>query len=61
MSTVNQSIPPQAVLLIGPGCPHCAALLETLSKFVKSGEIARLTVVNVSAMPEQARELGVRP
>jgi len=52
--------PPQALLLIGPGCPHCSALLDILSKYVKKGFIARLTVVNVAAQPDEARELGVR-
>ncbi|MCG6968474.1 MAG: thioredoxin family protein [Gammaproteobacteria bacterium] len=51
---------PDALLLIGPGCPHCGALLEVLSKLVKSGEIAQLNVINVAQRPEQARELGVR-
>ena len=51
---------PEALLLIGPACPHCAALLEVLSKLVKSGAIAQLNVVNVSQRPEQAKQLGVR-
>ncbi|WP_455211993.1 thioredoxin family protein [Kaarinaea lacus] len=52
--------PPEALLLIGPGCPHCGALLEVLSKLVKSGAIAQMIVVNVAQRPEQARKLGVR-
>jgi hypothetical protein len=60
MNTVLPTTPPQALLLIGPACPHCAALLEVLGKFVKNGAIAQLTVVNVAAMPEPARQLGVR-
>jgi hypothetical protein len=60
MSATSPQNPPQALLLIGPGCPHCAALLEVLNKLVKNGTIARLTIVNVAASPEQARELGVR-
>lgn len=51
---------PEALLLIGPGCPHCGALLEVLSKLVKSGAIAQLNVINVAQRPEQARQLGVR-
>lgn len=51
---------PEALLLIGPGCPHCGALLEVLSRLVKSGAIAQLNVVNVAQRPEQARQLGVR-
>lgn len=51
---------PEALLLIGPTCPHCSALLEVLSKLVKSGAIAQLNVINVAQRPEQARQLGVR-
>ncbi len=51
---------PEALLLIGPGCPHCGALLEVLSRLIKSGAIAQLNVVNVAQRPELARQLGVR-
>lgn len=51
---------PEALLFIGPGCPHCGALLEVLSKLVKTGDIAQLNIVNVAQRPEQARERGVR-
>ena len=51
---------PEALLLIGPGCPHCSALLEVLNKLIKNGSIAQLNVVNVAQRPEFARQLGVR-
>ena len=51
---------PEALLLIGPACPHCAAMLEVLSGLVKTGAIASLEVVNVAQRPERARALGVR-
>ena len=60
MSKEALSPPAQVLLLIGPGCPHCAALLEVLSKLVKEGTIARLSIVNVAAQPQEARDLGVR-
>lgn len=60
MSSVETSQPVDALLLIGPGCPHCAAVLEVLGKLVKEGQIGRLEVVNVARIPEQAAELGVR-
>jgi thiol-disulfide isomerase/thioredoxin len=51
---------PDALLLVGPGCPHCAAMLEHLGTLVKDAVIGRLEVVNVAAHPELAAELGVR-
>lgn len=60
MSEVAASPPASALLLIGPGCPHCAALLEVLSKLVKNGTLARLTIINAAVQPDEARKLGVR-
>jgi thioredoxin-like negative regulator of GroEL len=59
-TTHTPTYTPEALLLIGPACPHCSALLEVLSKLVKSGAIAQLNIVNVVQRPEQARQLGVR-
>lgn len=52
--------PPDALLFIAPGCPHCAAVLQGLDELVKQALIGSLTVVNVAAHPEQAAEYGVR-
>ncbi|MHB1099470.1 MAG: thioredoxin family protein [Burkholderiales bacterium] len=52
--------PPDALLFITPGCPHCAAVLEGLGELVKQMLIGKMTVVNVAAHPEQAAEYGVR-
>lgn len=52
--------PPDALLFITPGCPHCATVLQGLSELVKQAHIGKLTVVNVAAHPEQAAEYGVR-
>jgi len=52
--------PPDALLFIAPGCPHCAAVLQGLNELVKQGLIGKLTVVNVAEHPEQAAEYGVR-
>ena len=52
--------PPDALLFITPGCPHCTAVLQGLSELVKQALIGKLTVVNVAAHPEQAAEYGVR-
>ena len=61
------SVPPEspvstisALLLIAPGCPHCAGMLEGLGALVKEGRLARLEVVNVAVEPAVAQELGIR-
>ncbi len=60
MSAGGQSTAPDVLLLIAPGCPHCAAVLEALSGLVKEAVVARLEIVNIAARPEQAQGLGVR-
>lgn len=52
--------PPDALLFIAPGCPHCPAVLQGLADLIKEGVIGRLEVINVATHPEQARQLGVR-
>lgn len=52
--------PPDALLFIAPGCPHCATVLQGLSELVKQALIGKLTVVNVAEHPKQAAEYGVR-
>lgn len=59
MTTVPAT-PPTCLLLIGPGCPHCASVLSHLTELIKSAELARLEIVNVASDPQQARDLGVR-
>ncbi len=44
--------PPDALLLIAPGCGHCPAVLEGLTLLLKSGKLGRLEVVNILAHPE---------
>ncbi|MDE2118398.1 MAG: HEAT repeat domain-containing protein [Betaproteobacteria bacterium] len=53
-------IPPDALLFVAPGCPHCAIVLQGLGELVKQGLVGKMTVVNVAAHPEQAAEYGVR-
>jgi hypothetical protein len=52
--------PAHALLLVAPGCPHCATVLEGLSTLVKDGTLGRVEVVNIAVEPEAARELNVR-
>jgi len=52
--------PPAALLLIAPGCPHCASVLASLSELVKKGRIGRLEVINIALHPEAAQAAGTR-
>lgn len=52
--------PPDALLFIAPGCPHCPVVLQGLGELVKQGSIGRLEVINVAVHPEIAAQHGVR-
>ena len=52
--------PPDALLLIAPGCPHCPTVLQGLSELLKSGRIGRLEVVNIGIHPDVAQTHNVR-
>lgn len=49
MSTSADS--PDALLLVGRGCPHCAAVRRVLGALRDAGEIARPEVVDVAEKP----------
>ena len=51
---------PDALLLLAPGCAHCPAVLDGLSRLLKQGRLGRLEVVNVAAHPEAAAAVGSR-
>lgn len=52
--------PPDALLFVAPGCPHCATVLQGLNELARQGLIGKLTIVDVAEHPEQAAEQGVR-
>jgi hypothetical protein len=52
--------PPDALLFITAGCPHCATVLRGLNELVKEEAIGKLTVLDVAGHPEQAAQYGVR-
>ncbi len=59
MMPVTQA-PPDALLFIAPGCPHCPTVLQAMTELVKQALVGRLEVVNVAVHPERAEQLGVR-
>jgi thiol-disulfide isomerase/thioredoxin len=52
--------PPDALLFVAPGCPHCAAVLHGLEDLAKQGLVGELTVIDVAEYPERAEKYGVR-
>jgi thiol-disulfide isomerase/thioredoxin len=55
-----KTTPPDALLFIANGCPHCPTVLQGLGELVKTGAIGRLEVVNINRHPEPAQAAGVR-
>lgn len=53
-------MPPDALLFVAPGCPHCATVLKGLNQLAGQKLIGRLTVIDVAEHPEQAAQYGVR-
>lgn len=51
---------PHALLLISTHCPHCPAMLATLTDLLKQGAIGKLEAVNLEQHPEVAKALSVR-
>lgn len=52
--------PPDVLLFVAPGCPHCASVLQGLNLLAGQKLIGKLTVIDVAEHPGQAAEYGVR-
>lgn len=57
---MQSQTPPDALLLIAPGCPYCPVMLAALGELVKDGHLTRLEVINIANDPAAAREVGTR-
>ena len=57
---MNSTVVPDALFCLSTRCPHCPAMLQTLSDLVKHGLLGRLEIVNLESRPEVAQALGVR-
>lgn len=51
---------PDALLFLSSRCPHCPAVLQSLSDLVKRGVLGRLEVVNLEQHADAAQAHGVR-
>jgi glutaredoxin len=58
--TTTTSNPIDALVIISSQCPHCPSVLEHLSRLVKAGEIAQLTIINIEQHPRAAQQYDVR-
>lgn len=52
--------PPNALLFVTPGCPHCATVKQALHTLQQEGQVADVRVVDANAQPELAEQHGVR-
>jgi len=52
--------PPDALLLMAPGCAHCPVVLGALVGLIERGLLGRLEVVSIAAHPEAGRAAGTR-
>ena len=50
----------RALLFIATNCPHCPAVLQSLTDLIKSGELAQLEIINIQQSPERAKQYNVR-
>lgn len=51
---------PSVLMLMGTQCTFCGPMMQLLTEFMKSGQIADLQIVNIEAKPELALQHGVR-
>lgn len=56
----TSSVIPDALLLMTSACPHCPAVLQSLSTLLKAGKIGQLEAINLSLRPEAAANYGAR-
>jgi len=54
------TVPPDALLLMGRHCPYCPTVLKHLQTLQAQGTIGALETVVIEEHPEKAAELGVR-
>ncbi len=51
---------PSATMLLSSSCAHCPGVLDALSKMIKAGDIASLTVINLEQTPDALELYNVR-
>jgi hypothetical protein len=56
----NQASAPDALMLLSGHCAHCPAVLDSLSKLIKAGDIGSLQVINLEQHPEAMQEYNTR-
>lgn len=60
MSNPETPFSPTALMLLSSHCVHCPSVLDSLSKMIKSGEIAELQVINLEQNPDAMQTYKVR-
>lgn len=59
-ASATQALAPEALMLLSSHCAHCPTILDSLSKMIKSGELANLTIINLEMNPDAMQEYNVR-
>lgn len=57
--TTNPTGPVDAVMVSGPGCPHCASVRQVLATLISEGIIGKMQLINIEVEAEEATGLGV--
>ncbi len=52
--------PPSVILLISTNCPHCSAMLKSLTALIKKGKISTLKTINIEFDQNLAQQEKVR-
>lgn len=60
MTSLSDSAPVKATLLVAPGCPHCPKMKQILKQLYSDGKLASLEIIDISVELEKAEQLGVR-
>lgn len=50
----------EALLLVGPNCPHCTNMMNMLGDLLKQGHLGKLEIINVTQHAKRVAELDVR-
>jgi len=61
MKTSDQTnSPPDVLLFVSKGCPHCPAVLHSLNELSKLQLIGKLTIMDAADHPDKVAEYGIR-
>ncbi|MBF0307944.1 MAG: HEAT repeat domain-containing protein [Magnetococcales bacterium] len=57
---MEERTPPDALLVVAPGCPHCGMVLEGMSRLLKEGRLSSLQGLQAPYHAGEVSRLGIR-